>query len=104
MDKDRKIVESLRKLQSMDGLSEEEFYKKKQALMRKMTAKATKFLYDKKPKQKGGTLRELAAKKEHEERMKKAGVEKESLEKSVNSRSPPASRRSTMSVVSRKSS
>ena len=29
MDMDRKIVESLRKLQAMDNLSEEEFYKKK---------------------------------------------------------------------------
>ena len=34
---DRKIVESLRRLQAMDGLSEEEYYKKKANLMRKMT-------------------------------------------------------------------
>ena len=37
MDMDRKIVEALRRLQAMDGLSENDFYKKKQALMRKLT-------------------------------------------------------------------
>ena len=47
MDMDRKIEESLRRLQAMDGLSEAEYYKKKQALMRKLTQKATKFLYEK---------------------------------------------------------
>lgn len=47
MDNDRKIGESLRRLQAMDGLSEQEFYNKKQMLMRKMTAKATAFLYEK---------------------------------------------------------
>ena len=57
----------------MDGLSEEEFYKKKAQLMRKLTAKATKFLYGKAQKKKGITLREMAACKEHEERMKRAG-------------------------------
>lgn len=75
MDNDRKIAESLRRLQALDGLTEEEFYKKKQQLMRKMTAKATKFLYEKEPKKQGTTLREMAAKKEHEERMKRAGKE-----------------------------
>ena len=29
MDMDRKIIESLRRLQAMDGLSEEEYYRKK---------------------------------------------------------------------------
>ena len=47
---DRKIIESLRKLQSMDNLSEEEFYAKRKALMRKLTKKATAFLYEKEPK------------------------------------------------------
>ena len=60
---DRKIVESLRKLQSMDNLSEEDFYKKKQALMRKLTQKATAFLYEKGPKKEGTSLREMALKK-----------------------------------------
>ena len=46
MDLDRRIIESLRKLQYMDNLTEEEFYQKKTALMRKLTAKATKFLYE----------------------------------------------------------
>lgn len=72
MDMDRKIVESLRKLQSMDKMNEEEFYAKKQALMRKMTQKATKFLYEKEPKKQGTSLREMAAKKAHEEKMEKA--------------------------------
>ena len=31
----------------MDNLTEEEYYKKKQALMRKLTKKATAFLYEK---------------------------------------------------------
>ena len=34
MDMDRKIIEALRKLQSMDNLTEAEYYHKKQALMR----------------------------------------------------------------------
>ena len=37
MDMDRKIEESLRRLEAMDGLTEEEYYKKKNALMRKLT-------------------------------------------------------------------
>jgi hypothetical protein len=80
MDNDRRIIESLRKLQAMDGLSEEEFYKKKAALMRKLTAQATKFLYEKAEKNKGITLREMAARKEHEERMKRAGRDVNSLQ------------------------
>jgi len=56
----------------MDGLSEEEFYKKKQALMRKLTAKNTKFLYEKETKKKGESLREMAAKKEQEEKIQRA--------------------------------
>ena len=47
MDLYRQIGEGLRKLQQMDGLTEEEFYKKKTALMRKMTKKQTKHIYDK---------------------------------------------------------
>lgn len=50
MDMDRKIVEALRRLQTMDGLTEKEFYEKKQALMRKLTQKNTKFLYEKEQK------------------------------------------------------
>ena len=61
MDMDRKIVEALRRLQAMDGLSEQDFYKKKQALMRKLTQKNTKFLYEKEVKQQGPSLREMAA-------------------------------------------
>ena len=72
MDMDRKIIESLRKLQAMDNLSEEEFYRKKQMLMRKLTQKATKFLYEKEPKKEGTSLREMAARKEHEEKIKRA--------------------------------
>ena len=72
MDMDRKIIESLRKLQAMDGLTEEEFYQKKQALMRKLTQKATKFLYEKQPKKAGESLREMAARQEHEEKMRRA--------------------------------
>ena len=64
MDMDRKIVESLRRLQAMDGLSEEEYYKKKANLMRKMTQKATAFLYEKESKDKGQSLRQLAEKKQ----------------------------------------
>lgn len=56
MDMDRKIIESLRKLQAMDGLSEEEFYRRKSILMRKITAKATKYLYQKEPKKKEVTI------------------------------------------------
>ena len=37
MDMDRRIEESLRKLQAIDNLTEEQFYEKKQALMRKLT-------------------------------------------------------------------
>lgn len=37
MDMDRKIIESLRKLQAMDHLSEEEYLNKKKLLMRKLT-------------------------------------------------------------------
>ena len=76
MDMDRKIIESLRKLQSMDGLSEEDYYKKKQALMRKLTKKATAFLYEKKPKKQDLTLREMASKKEKEEKLKRANFNK----------------------------
>ena len=67
MDMDRKIIESLRKLQSMDGLTEEEYYKKKNALMRRLTAKATKFLYEKAPKEDGQSLEKMAKKKKEEE-------------------------------------
>ena len=66
MDMDRKIIEALRKLQTMDHLSEEEYYQRKQVLVRKMTAKATKFLYEKEPKLKEITLKEMAALKEKE--------------------------------------
>ena len=62
MDMDRRIVESLRKLQTMDSLSEEEFYRKKAQLMRKLTKKATKFLYERAPKDTGKTLKKMAAK------------------------------------------
>lgn len=72
MDMDRKIEESLRKLQAMDGLTEEEYYAKKSALMRKMTQKATAFLYEKEPEKMGTSLRELAAKKEHEDMIRRA--------------------------------
>ena len=34
----------------MDGLTEEDYYKKKQELMRKLTKKNTKFLYEKEKK------------------------------------------------------
>ena len=61
MDMDRKIEESLRRLQHMDGLSEEEYYRKKNALMRKLTQKATKFLYEKEEKDKGPSLQKMAA-------------------------------------------
>ena len=76
MDMDRKIIESLRKLQSMDGLSEADYYKKKQALMRKLTKKATAFLYEKKPKKQDLTLREMASKKEKEEKLQRANCNK----------------------------
>ena len=46
MDMDRRIIESLRRLKAMDGLTEEEYLAKKKALMRKLTAKATKYLYE----------------------------------------------------------
>lgn len=72
MDMDRKIVESLRKLQSMDNLSEEEYYKKKALLMRKLTQKATKFLYEKEDKDKGPSLQKMAMKKEQDEKMARA--------------------------------
>ena len=35
----------------MDGLTEEQFYEKKTQLMRKLTAKATKFLYENEKKE-----------------------------------------------------
>ena len=47
MDNDRKLIESLRSLQNMENLSEEEFIKRKDAIMRKLTQQATKFLYEK---------------------------------------------------------
>ena len=72
MDMDRKIEEALRRLQSMDGLTEEEYYAKKQILMRKLTQKNTKFLYEKEKKQKGQSLREMAAKKEQEDKFARA--------------------------------
>lgn len=56
----------------MDGLTEEEYYAKKSALMRKMTQKATAFLYEKEPEKMGTSLRELAAKKEHEDMIRRA--------------------------------
>ena len=46
MDMDRRIIESLRRLKAMDNLTEEEYLAKKKALMRKLTSKATKYLYE----------------------------------------------------------
>ena len=40
--------------------------------MRKLTAKNTKFLYEKPKKEKDGSLRAMAAKKEEEERIARA--------------------------------
>ena len=67
MDMDRKIIESLRKLQAMDNLSEEEYYKRKQILMRKLTAKATKFLYEKDNKEKDITIKDMSKQKKKSE-------------------------------------
>lgn len=47
MDLHRKIVEGLRKLQTQDNLTEDEFQRKKAALMRKIAHKGTKHLYAK---------------------------------------------------------
>lgn len=67
MDMDRKISEALRRLQVMDNLSEEEYYKKRAMLMRKLTKKSTAYLYEKPVKLKLETREEKARKKEHEE-------------------------------------
>ena len=56
--------------------------------MRKMTQKATKFLYEKEEKKQGTSLREMAAKKSHEEKIRKArstGTESSVLELSKRS-------------------
>lgn len=103
MDMDRKIIESLRKLQSMDGLTEAQYYEKKAQLMRKMTQKATKFLYEKEEKKQGTSLREMAAKKSHEEKIRKArstGTETSILE--LSRRSENVSNMMTESSRSRK--
>ena len=47
MDMDRKIGESLRKLKALDNLTEEQYLEKKKRLMRKLTSKATVYLYEK---------------------------------------------------------
>ena len=47
MDMDRKICESLRKLKAIDNLTEEQYLAKKKQLMRKLTSKATMYLYEK---------------------------------------------------------
>ena len=60
MDMDRRIIESLRKLQKMDNMTEEEYYAKRKVLMRKLTAKATAYLYEKEKKEKQITLRKMA--------------------------------------------
>ena len=97
----------------MDGLSEEEFYKKKNALMRKLTQKNTKFLYEKKPTKPGTSLRELAAKKEHEEKMNRARTKQSTMSMPDGSgnvtprektSSMSVSRKSTMEVTKRLSS
>ena len=44
--------------------------------MRKLTQKATAFLYEKEPKKEGTTLREMAAKKEQDDKLQRAGVTK----------------------------
>ena len=86
MDMDRKIGESLRRLQAMDNLTEEEYYHKRAILMRKVTAKNTKFLYEKAPKEKHQSLQDMAAKKDQEEKIArarvggKAGANKEATE------------------------
>lgn len=72
MDMDRKIEEALRRLQSMDGLTEEDYYKKKQELMRKLTKKNTKFLYEKEKKPQGQSLHAMAAKKEQDDKFARA--------------------------------
>ena len=56
----------------MDNLSEKEFYYKKAQLLRKLTQKATKFLYEKEAKKKGNSVREMAAKKDHEDNIRRA--------------------------------
>ena len=105
MDMDRKIIESLRKLQTMDGLSEAEFYAKKQALMRRLTAKNTKFLYEKEKKPVGESLREMAAKKAHEEKINRARLNREASSLSLTfSQSSPSKKASSMSVVRKQSS
>lgn len=56
--------------------------------MRKMTQKATKFLYEKEEKKQGTSLKEMAAKKSHEEKIRKArstGTESSVLELSKRS-------------------
>ena len=63
MDMDRKIIESLRHLQAMDNLSEEEYYHRKQQLMRKLTAKATKFLYEREKREEEITLEKMVIRK-----------------------------------------
>ena len=60
MDMDRRIIESLRRLQKMDNLSEEEYYAKRKALMRKLTAKATAYLYEKEQKEEPFSLKKMA--------------------------------------------
>ena len=47
MDMDRKICESLRQLKALDNLTEEQYLAKKKKLMRKLTSKATMYLYEK---------------------------------------------------------
>lgn len=42
--------------------------------MRKLTKKATAFLYEKEPKKEDLSLREMAVKKEKEEKLQRAGV------------------------------
>ena len=56
MDMDRKIIESLRQLKALDNLTEEEYLEKKKKLMRKLTSKATSYLYEKSKKEERVTL------------------------------------------------
>lgn len=87
----------------MDGLTEAQYYEKKAQLMRKMTQKATKFLYEKEEKKQGTSLREMAAKKSHEEKIRKArstGTETSILE--LSRRSENVSNMMTESSRSRK--
>lgn len=100
---DRKIIESLRKLQALDGLSEEEFYLKKQALMRKLTQKATAFLYEKEPKKEKWTLKEMAAKKEKDNKLQRASVTKSqesSIEATSQKTNKSRSRKGSSNTVS----